>query len=154
MPNIGVNKKASDLPRRFSRHRARRAARNISRDLKVPGRELNGIHFAMDFLPQSNKVCEGDSVPDQILATGKRVVIIGEVAIQALDCSRTSHRQGAAHITQFELMPKTAGRTLARKLRGRCGRCSYCVESSHEEGGLRDWSINTVEDFQAMQMAT
>jgi glutamate synthase (NADPH/NADH) small chain len=112
------------------------------RDLKVPGRDLKGIHFAMDFLPQSNKVCEGDSVPDQILATGKRVVIIGGGDTGA-DCLGTSHRQGAAHITQFELMPKppderspeTPWPMWPMQLR---------VESSHEEGGLRDWSVNTV----------
>jgi cation diffusion facilitator CzcD-associated flavoprotein CzcO len=66
----------------------------------------------MDFLPQANKVCEGDTVPDQILATGKRVVIIGGGDTGA-DCLGTSHRQGAAHITQFELMPKPPERTLS-----------------------------------------
>jgi glutamate synthase (NADPH/NADH) small chain len=111
------------------------------RDLKVPGRELKGIHFAMDFLPQSNKVCEGDTVLDQILATGKRVVIIGGGDTGA-DCLGTSHRHKAAHISQFELMPKppeerspqTPWPLWPMQLR---------VESSHEEGGLRDWSVST-----------
>ncbi len=112
------------------------------RDLKVPGRELKGIHFAMDFLPQSNKVCHGDTVVDQILATGKRVVIIGGGDTGA-DCLGTSHRHKAAHISQFELMPKppeerspqTPWPLWPMQLR---------VESSHEEGGIRDWSVSTV----------
>ena len=140
--NIGVNKKASDLRDDFHAIVLAGGAEH-PRDLKVPGRELNGIHFAMDFLPQANKVCEGDSVPNQILATGKRVVIIGGGDTGA-DCLGTSHRQGAAHITQFELMPKppderspeTPWPMWPMQLR---------VESSHEEGGLRDWSVNTVK---------
>jgi glutamate synthase (NADPH) small chain len=139
--NIGVTKKASDLRDDFHAIVLAGGAEH-PRDLKVPGRELNGIHFAMDFLPQANKVCEGDSVPDQILATGKRVVIIGGGDTGA-DCLGTSHRQAAAHITQFELMPKppderspeTPWPMWPMQLR---------VESSHEEGGLRDWSVNTV----------
>src|SRR5579883_1186329 len=75
------------------------------RDLKVPGRELKGIHFAMEFLPQANKVCQGDKVPNQILATGKRVVIIGGGDTGA-DCLGTSHRHKAADIVQFELLPR------------------------------------------------
>jgi glutamate synthase (NADPH/NADH) small chain len=96
----------------------------------------------MEFLPQSNKVCEGDLVPDQILATGKRVVIIGGGDTGA-DCLGTSHRHKAAHIAQFELLPKppddrspqTPWPLWPMQLR---------VESSHEEGGLRDWSVSTV----------
>ena len=140
--NIGVNKKASDLRDDFHAIVLAGGAEH-PRDLKVPGRELKGIHFAMDFLPQSNKVCEGDSVPNQILATGKRVVIIGGGDTGA-DCLGTSHRQGAAHVTQFELMPKppeerspeTPWPMWPMQLR---------VESSHEEGGLRDWSVSTVK---------
>ena len=75
------------------------------RNLNVPGRELKGIHFAMEFLPQQNRVCEGDTVHDQILATGKRVIIIGGGDTGA-DCLGTSHRQGARSVTQFELLPK------------------------------------------------
>ena len=140
--NIGVNKKASDLRDDFHAIILAGGAEH-PRDLKVPGRELNGIHFAMDFLPQANKVFEGDTVPDQILATGKRVVIIGGGDTGA-DCLGTSHRQGATHITQFELMPKppeerspeTPWPMWPMQLR---------VESSHEEGGIRDWSVNTVK---------
>ena len=140
--NIGVTKKASDLRDNFHAIVLAGGAEH-ARDLKVPGRDLKGIHYAMDFLPQSNKVCEGDTVADQILATGKRVVIIGGGDTGA-DCLGTSHRQGAAHITQFELLPKppderspeTPWPMWPMQLR---------VESSHEEGGIRDWSVNTVK---------
>src|SRR6202021_1377681 len=74
------------------------------RDLDVPGRELKGIHFAMDYLPQQNKRGAGDAVPDQILATGKRVVIIGGGDTGA-DCLGTCHRQNAKSVLQFEIMP-------------------------------------------------
>ena len=111
------------------------------RDLRVPGRELEGIHFAMEFLPQSNKVCQGDAVPDQILATGKRVVIIGGGDTGA-DCLGTSHRHGAAHITQFELLPKPP-ETRAPHTPWPLWPMQLRVESSHEEGGLRDWSVST-----------
>jgi glutamate synthase (NADPH) small chain len=113
------------------------------RNLNVPGRELKGIHFAMEFRPQQNRRCEGDAVDSQILATGKRVVIIGGGDTGA-DCLGTSHRHGAAHITQFELLPKppderspsTPWPLWPMQLRS---------ESSHEEGGIRDWSVNTLK---------
>jgi glutamate synthase (NADPH/NADH) small chain len=111
------------------------------RDLRVPGRELNGIHFAMEFLPQQNRRCEGDEVPDQILATGKRVIIIGGGDTGA-DCLGTSHRQSARSVHQFELLPQppeqrspsTPWPLWPMQLR---------VESSHEEGGIREWSVAT-----------
>jgi glutamate synthase (NADPH/NADH) small chain len=111
------------------------------RDLKARGRELKGIHFAMEFLPQANKVCLGDQVPDQILATGKRVVIIGGGDTGA-DCLGTSHRHGASHITQFELLPKPPD-TRAPHTPWPLWPMQLRVESSHEEGGLRDWSVST-----------
>jgi len=109
----------------------------------VPGRDLKGIHFAMDFLPQQNKKIAGDDVPGQILATGKHVVIIGGGDTGA-DCLGTSHRQKAASVHQFEIMPlppnerapNTPWPLWPLKLR---------IESSHEEGGLRDWSIATTK---------
>ena len=111
------------------------------RDLPVPGRELKGVHFAMEFLPQQNKRCAGDEVPNQILATGKHVVIIGGGDTGA-DCLGTSHRQKAASVHQFEILPRPPEERAAQtpwplwplQLR---------VESSHEEGGIRDWSIAT-----------
>ena len=76
-----------------------------ARDLPMPGRELGGIHQAMEFLPQSNRVSLGEEVEDQIRATGKHVVIIGGGDTGA-DCLGTSHRQGAASVTQLEIMPQ------------------------------------------------
>jgi len=139
--HVGDNVPVADLQKNFDAILLAGGAEQ-PRDLKVPGRELAGIHFAMEFLPQSNKVCEGDTVLNQILATGKRVVIIGGGDTGA-DCLGTSHRHHAAHITQFELLPKppderspqTPWPLWPMQLR---------IESSHEEGGLRDWSVNTV----------
>src|SRR5687768_3434143 len=74
------------------------------RDLPVPGRELAGVHFAMEFLPQQNRRVAGDEVAKQILATGKHVVVIGG-GDTGSDCIGTSIRQGAASVTNFELMP-------------------------------------------------
>jgi glutamate synthase (NADPH) small chain len=113
------------------------------RDLKVPGRELKGIHFAMDFLPQQNKKIAGDQVRDQILATGKRVVIIGGGDTGA-DCLGTCHRQGATSVLQFEIMPMPPQERHAStpwplwplQLR---------TESAHEEGGTRDWAAATTK---------
>jgi len=115
------------------------------RDLNIPGRELRGIHFAMEFLPQQNRRCEGDSLPPDsgILATGKRVVIIGGGDTGA-DCLGTCHRQKAASIAQFEIMPMppdqrsplTPWPLWPMQLR---------TEAAHEEGGLRNWSVATTE---------
>ena len=90
------------------------------RDLNVPGRELNGIHFAMDFLPQQNRRMRGDAVPDEILATGKHVVIIGGGDTGA-DCLGTCHRQKAASFTSSRSCPcRLASATPPRP--GRSGR--------------------------------
>ncbi|MGA7707030.1 MAG: FAD-dependent oxidoreductase, partial [Acidobacteriaceae bacterium] len=115
------------------------------RDLNVPGRELNGIHFAMEFLPQQNKRCEGDAVSEvgSILANGKRVVIIGGGDTGA-DCLGTSHRQKALSIEQFEIMPVppsdrsplTPWPLWPMQLR---------TEGAHEEGGKRNWSLATTK---------
>jgi glutamate synthase (NADPH/NADH) small chain len=111
------------------------------RDLPVPGRELKGIHFAMEFLPQQNKCCAGDTVPGQILATGKRVVIIGGGDTGA-DCLGTSHRQKAASVHQFEILPKPPDER-APHTPWPLWPLQLRSESSHEEGGIRDWSIAT-----------
>ena len=113
------------------------------RDLSVPGRDLKGIHFAMEFLPQQNKRCEGDPVADQILATGKRVVIIGGGDTGA-DCLGTSHRHKAASVHQFEIMPMPPNER-APHTPWPLWPLQLRVESSHEEGGLRDWSIATTK---------
>jgi len=111
------------------------------RDLPVPGRKLKGIHFAMEFLPQQNKRGAGDNVPNQILATGKRVVIIGGGDTGA-DCLGTSHRQKAASVHQFEIMPMPPGER-APETPWPLWPLQLRVESSHEEGGVRDWSLAT-----------
>ena len=139
--HVGVTVPVAELQRDFDAILLAGGAEQ-PRDLKVPGRELNGIHYAMEFLPQANKVCEGDTVPGQILATGKRVVIIGGGDTGA-DCLGTSHRQRAAHITQFELMPKPP-ESRAPQTPWPLWPMQLRTESAHEEGGLRDWSVNTV----------
>jgi glutamate synthase (NADPH/NADH) small chain len=113
------------------------------RDLKVPGRELRGIHFAMEYLPQQNRRCLGDEVDaaSAILATGKRAVIIGGGDTGA-DCLGTCHRQMPRSVHQFEIMPvppadrspQTPWPLWPMQLR---------TEAAHEEGGIRDWSVAT-----------
>ena len=111
------------------------------RDLPVPGRELKGVHFAMEFLPLQNKVNAGDKVKDQIMATGKHVVVIGG-GDTGSDCVGTSNRHGAASVAQFELLPQPPeleNKPLVwpywpTKLR---------TSSSHEEGCERDWAVAT-----------
>jgi glutamate synthase (NADPH/NADH) small chain len=111
------------------------------RDLPVPGRKLKGVHFAMEFLPQQNKCGAGDNVPNQILATGKRVAIIGGGDTGA-DCLGTSHRQKAASVYQFEIMPMPP-ENRADETPWPLWPLQLRVESSHEEGGIRDWALAT-----------
>jgi glutamate synthase (NADPH/NADH) small chain len=139
--HVGGNIPVSDLRRDYDAILLAGGAEH-PRDLKVPGRELKGIHFAMEFLPQANKVCEGDLVPNQILATGKRVVIIGGGDTGA-DCLGTSHRQKARHVSQFELLPKPP-ESRAPETPWPLWPMQLRIESSHEEGGLRDWSVSTL----------
>ncbi len=111
------------------------------RDLMVPGRELKGIHFANEFLPQKNRRCAGDMVANQILATGKRVVIIGGGDTGA-DCLGTSHRQKPLSVHQFEILPMPPSER-APQTPWPLWPLQLRMESSHEEGGIRDWSIAT-----------
>jgi glutamate synthase (NADPH) small chain len=114
------------------------------RNLDISGRDLKGIHYAMEFLPQQNHRNEGDEIDPAlaISAKDKRVLIIGGGDTGA-DCLGTSHRQGAKSVHQFEIMPKppemrsetTPWPLWPLQLR---------TESSHEEGGIRDWSINSI----------
>jgi glutamate synthase (NADPH/NADH) small chain len=113
------------------------------RDLKVPGRELKGVHFAMEFLPQQNKRIAGDRVANQISASGKHVIIIGGGDTGA-DCLGTSHRQRAASVTQFEIMPMPP-ETRHESTPWPLWPLQLRVESSHEEGGKREWSLNTMK---------
>jgi glutamate synthase (NADPH/NADH) small chain len=139
--HVGANVRVEDLRREFDAILLAGGAEQ-PRNLNVPGRDLKGIHFAMEFLPQQNKVCEGDTVANQILATGKRVIIIGGGDTGA-DCLGTSHRQGAQSITQFELLPKPPD-TRSPSTPWPLWPMQLRIESSHEEGGTRDWSVNTV----------
>jgi glutamate synthase (NADPH) small chain len=113
------------------------------RDLPVPGRELTGIHFAMDFLTQQNRRVAGEVVPDEIaiLATGKNVVVIGG-GDTGSDCIGTSHRQGAKSVTSFEIMPRPPEER-ASVTPWPMWPLQLRTSSSHEEGGSRDWSVST-----------
>jgi glutamate synthase (NADPH/NADH) small chain len=114
------------------------------RNLNIPGRELNGIHYAMEFLPQQNRRNEGDEIDPAIAisAKGKRVLIIGGGDTGA-DCLGTSLRQGAKSVHQFEIMPKPP-ETRATSTPWPLWPLQLRTESSHEEGGIRDWSINSI----------
>ena len=114
------------------------------RDLKIPGRELKGIHYAMEFLPQQNKRCEGDTVDAEISITaeGKRVVIIGGGDTGA-DCLGTTHRQKPLSVHQFEIMPKPP-EARADSTPWPLWPLQLRIEGAHEEGGIRDWGINSV----------
>ncbi|HVL58951.1 MAG TPA: FAD-dependent oxidoreductase, partial [Burkholderiaceae bacterium] len=111
------------------------------RDLPVPGRELAGIHFAMEFLPQQNKAVAGDTVAGQIRAAGKRVVVIGG-GDTGSDCVGTSIRQGAASVTQFELLPQPPAHE-NKALTWPYWPVKLRTSSSQEEGCERDWAVTT-----------
>ena len=140
--HVGVNVAVEDLRRDFAAMVLAGGAEH-PRELKIPGRQLKGIHFAMEFLPQQNKRCHGDTIDSavEVLATGKRVVIIGGGDTGA-DCLGTCHRQKPTSVHQFEIMPKPPDERSSQtpwplwpmQLR---------TEAAHEEGGVRDWSIAT-----------
>ena len=111
------------------------------RDLPVPGRDLKGIHFAMEFLPQQNKVDAGDKVKGQIRADGKHVVVIGG-GDTGSDCVGTSIRHGAKDVTQFELLPQPPEQE-NKPLVWPYWPIKLRTSSSHEEGCERDWSVAT-----------
>jgi glutamate synthase (NADPH/NADH) small chain len=111
------------------------------RDLPVPGRELKGVHFAMDFLPLQNKVNAGDKLKNQIMATGKNVVVIGG-GDTGSDCVGTSNRHGAASVTQFELMPQPP-ESENKPLVWPYWPIKLRTSSSHEEGCARDFAVTT-----------
>ncbi|MGZ4436643.1 MAG: glutamate synthase subunit beta, partial [Nocardioidaceae bacterium] len=114
-----------------------------ARDLPIPGRELGGIHQAMEFLPQANRASLGETVEDQITATGKHVVIIGGGDTGA-DCLGTSHRQEAASVTQLEIMPRPGEERPAGQPWPTYP-MTFKVSSAHEEGGERVYSVSTKE---------
>ena len=113
----------------------------ISRDLPVPGRELDGVHFAMEFLPMQNKVVAGDKVKGQISAAGKHVIVIGG-GDTGSDCVGTGNRHGAASVTQFELMPQPPEHE-NRPLTWPYWPYKLRTSSSHDEGCERAFAIAT-----------
>ncbi len=141
--HVGVNVPVETLTEQYDAILLCGGAEN-PRDLKIPGRELKGIHYAMEFLPQQNRRNEGDIVSEDIAITakGKRVLIIGGGDTGA-DCLGTSHRQGAKSVHQWEIMPKPPD-SRAASTPWPLWPLQLRTESAHEEGGIRDWSINSV----------
>jgi glutamate synthase (NADPH/NADH) small chain len=139
--NVGVDVSVEELRRDFDAI-ALAGGATEPRDLPIPGRELNGVHFAMDFLTQQNRVDHGDTVPNQLVATGKRVVIIGG-GDTGSDCLGTSNRQGATEVHQFELLPQPPEHR-TEEMPWPYWPMILRTSSSHEEGVQRDWSVNTV----------
>jgi glutamate synthase (NADPH/NADH) small chain len=140
--HVGHDVPAADLRRRYDAVLLAGGAEQ-PRDLPVPGRELKGIHFAMEFLPQQNRRCQGDSMAgvEEILATGKHVVIIGGGDTGA-DCLGTSHRQKAKSIQQLEIMPQPPLER-APQTPWPLWPLQLRTESAHEEGGVRNWAVAT-----------
>lgn len=114
-----------------------------SRDLPVPGRDLDGVHFAMEFLPQQNKVNAGDKLKGQLRADGKHVIVIGG-GDTGSDCVGTSNRHGAASVTQFELMPMPPEHE-NKPLVWPYWPIKLRTSSSHDEGCTREFAIATKE---------
>jgi glutamate synthase (NADPH/NADH) small chain len=140
--NVGVNVSADELKKDFDSVLLAGGA-TLPRDLPIPGRELDGVHFAMDYLPLQNKRCEGDTVSDEkfISAEGKKVVIIGGGDTGA-DCLGTAHRQGAASVVQFELLPKPPKDRMLDNPWPNWPNI-FRTSSAHEEGGNREYSVLT-----------
>jgi glutamate synthase (NADPH/NADH) small chain len=140
--HIGVDVPVGDLRRDFEAIVLAGGA-CAPRDLPIPGRELGGIHFAMEYLTLSNKRCEGDAVADDVFisARGKRVVIIGGGDTGA-DCLGTVHRQGALSVHQFELLPRPPD-TRAEDNPWPQWPNIFRVSSAHEEGGERVYSVSS-----------
>ena len=153
LANVGVNVSINDLLREFNAV-VLTGGSTVPRNLDIPGRELKGVHFAMDFLKQNNKrvsnkdpfanaAIESNILKEEVLATGKNVVVIGG-GDTGSDCVGTSNRHGATSVTQFELLPKPPANrtpfmpwpTYPMLLK---------VTSSHEEGCERHWAVATKE---------
>jgi glutamate synthase (NADPH/NADH) small chain len=145
--NVGIDVTAKQLRSEFDAVVLAGGA-TAWRDLPIPGRELDGIHQAMEFLPWANRVQQGDPVVDEnglppIHAKGKKVIIIGGGDTGA-DCLGTVHRQGAASVHQFEIMPRPP-ETRAESTPWPVYPLMFRVSSAHEEGGDRVYSVNTEE---------
>ena len=140
--HVGENIKADDLLAEFDAVVLAAGAEH-PRDLPVPGRDLSGVMYAMDFLTPQNQVVAGDTVVNQVLATHKNVVVIGG-GDTGSDCVGTSNRHGALSVTQFELMPQPPVHE-DKQLVWPNWPLKMRTSSSHEEGANRDWSITTKE---------
>ena len=112
-----------------------------SRDLPVPGRDLDGVHYAMEFLPQQNKVNAGDKLKGQLRADGKDVIVIGG-GDTGSDCVGTSNRHGAKSVTQFEVMPMPPEQE-NKPLVWPYWPIKLRTSSSHEEGAVREFAVST-----------
>ncbi|TXH23844.1 MAG: glutamate synthase subunit beta, partial [Cyclobacteriaceae bacterium] len=140
--HIGVNTSAKKLTDDFDAVLVSGGA-SAPRDLPIPGRNLKGVHFAMEFLPQQNKRVAGDTLSDNILASGKNVLVIGG-GDTGSDCVGTSNRHGAKSVTQIELLVKPPV-TRAAENPWPLWPMVLMTSSSHEEGCERQWSILTKE---------
>ena len=140
--NVGENISADELVKEFDAVILAGGA-EYPRNLPAKGRELDGVMYAMDFLTPQNKVVAGDTVPNQVMATNKHVVVIGG-GDTGSDCVGTSNRHGALSITQFELMPQPPEKE-DKELVWPNWPLKMRTSSSHEEGVSRDWSITTKE---------
>jgi glutamate synthase (NADPH/NADH) small chain len=138
--NVGVDVTADELRAQFDAVVLAGGA-TAWRDLPIPGREYVGVYQAMEYLPLANRVQEGDLADSPISAAGKRVVIIGGGDTGA-DCLGTSHRQGAASVHQFEIMPRPPD-TRAESTPWPTWPLMFRTSSAHEEGGERLFSVNT-----------
>ncbi len=140
--HVGVNVPVADLRQSFDAILLAGGA-CAPRDLPIPGRELEGIHFAMEYLPLQNRRCEGDDVPDErfITASGKRVVIIGGGDTGA-DCLGTVHRQGARAVHQLEILPRPPDQRDPDNPWPQWPNV-YRVSPAHEEGGERLYAVST-----------
>jgi glutamate synthase (NADPH/NADH) small chain len=138
--NIGVDVEFSDLRQEFDAVLLAIGAEQ-HRDVNVPGRNLKGIHYAMEYLPQANRTVAGDSVPEQIMATGKHVIIIGGGDTGA-DCLGTATRQGAKSIHQFMIHQRPPDQR-AESTPWPLWPVMYREEPAHEENGQREFAVAT-----------
>jgi glutamate synthase (NADPH/NADH) small chain len=140
--NIGVDTKADQILAEFDAVCLCGGATQ-ARDLDIPGRDLDGVHFAMTFLPMQNRKGAGDAVPDEtfISARGKQVIIIGGGDTGA-DCLGTVHRQGCKSVHQFEIVPRPPDSRTPTNPWPQWSNI-FRVSSAHEEGGVREYAINT-----------
>jgi glutamate synthase (NADPH/NADH) small chain len=148
--NVGVNVPLDEVRSQYDALLLTGGATQ-GRDLPIPGRELRGVHFAMEFLPQQNKVNQGDQLSDQLLATGKHVIVIGG-GDTGSDCTGTSNRQKCASLTQFELLPEPPNVGSFPRAEQRPPNTPWPnwplilrTSSSHEEGCQRQFSVLTKE---------